>query len=210
MAGATLAVNGRRGILLNTGGANTDAWNRRTTLAHELAHALFDPKDHLSSLRVDPYEQLGRDCEAHHPHRPEEQRANAFAVEFLAPREAVRELVPDAARLTAEAVGQVMSRFGMGRAAARFHVGNARRGQIDLPPESSIHATPTDEQRAAEDFTRGFFPIETTPAPRRGRFAALTVQAFDAGLITDDTAAQHLGCTDREFTTNLDHLRRLA
>ena len=210
IAGASIAVKRRRGIVLNTMGANTNVWIRRTTLAHELAHLLFDPQNRLLSIRVDPYEQLDRDSEDSNPsQQAEEQRANAFAVEFLAPQEAVRELVP-VDRVTSEAVRRVMSTFGMGRAAARFHVWNSWYRQSDLPPESSIRASPTDEQRAAENFTQDFFPIESTPARRRGRFATLTAQAFDAGLITDDTAAQYLRCTQGEFDLHLDHLRQLV
>ena len=60
IAGATISSNGQRGIVLNVKGANTNVWIRRTTLAHELAHILFDPEEHLSSVRVDCYEQLKR------------------------------------------------------------------------------------------------------------------------------------------------------
>ena len=58
IAGATISASGHRGIVLNTRGANTNVWIRRTTLAHELAHILFDPEPQLSSVRVDSYEQL--------------------------------------------------------------------------------------------------------------------------------------------------------
>ncbi len=211
IAGATIASSGRRGIVLNTKGANTNVWIRRTTLAHELAHILFDPEDRLSKVRVDSYEQLGRDTEDKAQAQDQvEQRANAFAVEFLAPREAVKLLVPDVAGVTAEAIGNVMSTFGIGRAAARFHVGNAWWRQAELPPESSVHATPTDEQVAAEEFTQGFFPIRTTPEQRRGRFALLAVEASDAGLITADTAAQYLACSERELEGALPYLRGLG
>ena len=36
---------------------------RRTTLAYELAHILFDPEAKLESVRVDSYKQLERDTE---------------------------------------------------------------------------------------------------------------------------------------------------
>ena len=210
IAGATISSHGRRGIVLNVTGANTNVWIRRTTLAHELAHILFDPEAELSSVRVDSYEQLERDTKDDRSQDDVEQRANAFAVEFLAPREAVRQVVPNVAQVSAEAIGDVMSKFGIGRTAARFHVGNAWWGQAELPPESSIHATPTDEQRAAEDFTQDFFPIAVTPQQRRGRLALLAAEAVDAGLITADTAAQYLVCTEKEFTKALPYLRDLA
>ncbi|MCQ3804134.1 MAG: ImmA/IrrE family metallo-endopeptidase [Acidimicrobiia bacterium] len=210
IAGATISTSGHRGIVLNTKGANTNVWIRRTTLAHELAHILFDPEQRLSNVRVDSYEQMERNTKDVTPSLDEvERRANAFAVEFLAPHEAVRQLVPDVTHVSGEAVGKVQSRFGIGRAAARFHVGNVWYQQADLPPESSIHATPTHEQQAAEDFTQSFFPIDVTTDRRRGRFALLTTEAFDEGMITADTAAQYLGCTEEKFLDSLPHLLQL-
>ena len=144
IAGATISTNGRGGIVLNTRGANTNVWVRRTTLAHELAHILFDPEVKLAGVRVDSYEQLKRRVMEEGEMGPSqdvvEQRANAFAVEFLAPRGAVKQLVPDVAQVSSDAIGQVMSRFGIGRSAARFHVGNAWWQQAELPPENFIDA----------------------------------------------------------------------
>ncbi len=210
IAGATISSHDRRGIVLNVTGANANIWIRRTTLAHELAHILFDTEARLESVRVDSYQLMDRNTEDDGPHDEVEQRANAFAVEFLAPREAVKLLVPDVANVRAEAIERVVSKFGIGRVAARFHVGNAWYRQAELPSESSIRATPTDEQRAAEDFTLDFFPIPGTPEQRRGRLAVLTVEAVEAGLITSDSAAQYLGCSEQEFESALPHLRNLA
>ena len=210
IAGATVSVSGRRGILLNTSGPNTNVWIRRTTLAHELAHLLFDPDERLKSVQVDGYEEMQRNAEeTGGPQDDIKQRANAFAVEFLAPRESVRQL-SDVAAVTALTIQTVMSRFGIGRTAARNHVGNAWHGQAELPPESSIRAVPTDADRAAESFTQDFFPIEGTTGRRRGRFAVLVAEAVEAGLITADTAAQHLACSEREFEKALPYLLDLT
>ena len=64
IAGATIASNGQRGIVLNVEGANSNVWIRRATLAHELAHILFDPEEHLASVRVDRYDEVARDAQA--------------------------------------------------------------------------------------------------------------------------------------------------
>lgn len=40
IAGATLSINGMRGILVNTKGNNGNVWVRRFTIAHELGHLL--------------------------------------------------------------------------------------------------------------------------------------------------------------------------
>ena len=103
-----------------------------------------------------------------------------------------------------------MSEFGIGRAAARYHMRNAWYGQAELPPEYSIGATPTDEQKAAEDSTQDFFPIKETPVQRRGRFAMLVAEAARSGLITADTSAQYLACREEEFEKALPHLLDLA
>ena len=59
IAGATISSHGRRGIVLNTDGANSNVWIRRATMAHELAHILFDPEEQLSNVRVDSYDEDG-------------------------------------------------------------------------------------------------------------------------------------------------------
>ena len=211
IAGATISSHGQRGIVLNVEGANSNVWIRRATLAHELAHVLFDPEEQLSHVRVDSYEEVARNAE--HGSRPPdivEQRANAFAVEFLAPRKAVMDIVASPAQVSAASIEGVMSRFGMGRAAARFHVGNAWWGQAELPAESAIRVAPTHEQQAAEDFTLDYFQPQATPAQRRGRFAVLTAEAVQAELITADTAAQYLACSEGELNDALPFLLELA
>ena len=116
IAGATIASNGLRGIVLNTKGANANVWIRRATLAHELAHILFDPDEQLESVRVDTYEQVERDARQESSSRDRvEQRANAFAVEFLAPASAIKEVIPAPANVTAAEIEAVMSAYGIGR-----------------------------------------------------------------------------------------------
>ena len=210
IAGATVSSHGRRGIVLNTAGANSNVWIRRATMAHELAHILFDPEQQLSNVRVDSYDEMARDAQngASSPDNVE-QRANAFAVEFLAPRDAVKKIVPSSAQVSTASIERVMSRFGIGRAAARFHVGNAWWGQAELPSDRDIRAEPTDEQRSAEDFTLDYFQPKSTPEQRRGRFAVLTAEAIDAGLITMDTGAQYLGCSVDDLSGAMPFLRSL-
>ena len=210
IAGATISSHGQRGIVLNTAGANSNVWIRRTTMAHELAHILFDPEQQLSNVRVDSYDEVARNAE-HGAPSPDsvEQRANAFAVAFLAPQEAVKSIVPHPAQVSAASIEHVMSRFGIGRTAARFHVGNAWWGQAELPPDRDIRAEPTDEQRSAEDFTLDYFQPKSTPEQRRGRFAVLTAEAIDAGLITIDTGAQYLACSVDDLSGAMPFLRSL-
>ena len=62
IAGATISVTDGvetwRGIVLNLKGANENPLVRRATLAHEIAHLLFDPDEYLDTVRVDTYEAL--------------------------------------------------------------------------------------------------------------------------------------------------------
>ena len=210
IAGATISSHGQRGIVLNTAGANSNVWIRRTTIAHELAHILFDPEQQLSNVRVDSYDETARNAEHGGPSPDSvEQRANAFAVEFLAPRTAVKSIVPSPAQGSPASMERVMSDFGIGRAAARFHVGNAWWGQAEHPPERDISAEPTDEQRSAEDFTLDYFQPKSAPEQRRGRFAVLTAEAIDTGLLTIDTGAQYLACSVDELSGAMPFLRSL-
>ena len=84
-----------RGIVLNAEGRlNNDVGIQRISLAHQLAHLLFDSDDHLGKVRIDTYNT--NECNPEEPLFKDsvEQRAAAFAIEFLAPREQVRPHVP--------------------------------------------------------------------------------------------------------------------
>lgn len=207
VAGATVDTLGDRGILLNASGQNENVWVRRATLAHELCHFLFDPEDILRSVCVDSYENSEADPERSLDTDFAEQRANAFAVAFLAPPSEVRRIVPGT--ITAEGVERVMSAFGIGRVAAHYHVWNANYRNYDPLPVNSVHITPTDEQIAAENFTLDYFRPSSTPLMRRGRFAYLVAAAVDSGMISDDTAAQYLFCSINEVREHLNFLLQL-
>ena len=212
ISGATVAAtdshgNEHRGIVLNVKGHNENVWARRITLAHELGHLLYDPDDRLERIRVDSYD--GND------HNPEnaggqidyvEQRANAFAVAFLAPLDAVRSIAPaphPGDRITGKAVSQIMSHFGLSLTSARYHVSNAHYRQYDTPSHNDIPSTwPSDEWRGAEDFTADYFPIEDTPIQRRGRFAGFVAAATESKLISEQTAAAYLSCGIEDLRNN--------
>ena len=212
IAGATVAVaeeNGReyRGIVLNTIGQNQNVWIRRATLAHELGHLLYDPEDHLGSIRVDTYDTHDSDPQGRHGDYVE-QRANAFAIAFLAPLNAVRGIAPTP--ITSGSVSEVMKHFGLSLTSARFHVSNAHYRQYDVPSFSDIPETrPGDDWRASEDFTADYFPIAQTPIQRRGQFAGVVAVGHEHGLIRDQTAAAYLGCNVREFRSSLGAIRSI-
>ncbi len=211
IAGATVAVldgdgRERRGIVLNTAGQNENVWVRRATLAHELGHLLYDPDDKLEKTRVDSYEANAANPEIGHSTDCVEQRANAFAIAFLAPNDEARRLAPP---ISGESVSSVMRHFGISLTSARFHLKNVNYGEFPAPDEIP-ETWPSDEQRSAEDFALGYyFPISDTPIQRRGRFAGLVAAGYDNNLISDHTAAAYLGCGVDEFAGAAESLMGL-
>lgn len=200
IAGATIAVSDSqhedvRGIVLNTVGANENVWVRRATLAHELGHLLFDPIQRLNQIQVDTYESNEMDPQGGSIDYVE-QRANAFAISFLAPMEAVRELTPTPLR--SESIRNVMSTFGISHTAARYHTFNSHYRKYPLPQDQPTLG-PSDEQTAAENFTLDYFPISHTPIVRRGRFCAVVNASYEQGYISIDSAAKYMCCNRKEY-----------
>ena len=209
IAGATITTKGFnggevRGFVLNTIGDNSNVWVRRATLAHELGHILHDPSQELKELRVDSYTgtlanpELGSGDYV-------EQRANAFAIAFLAPLESVRDMTPTP--IAAEAVGEVMQTFGISHTAARYHVFNAHRRQDQLPDHVELPG-PSEEWLTAEDFTLDYFPVRSVPFQRRGRFAGLVAECFRRRMLSSYTAALYLGCSEDEFLDNVGDIQQ--
>ena len=204
IAGATISVSDGdetcRGIVLNLKGDNENALVRRATIAHEIAHLLFDPEEYLNKVRVDTYEGLESDPSrvlfvADNANYRVEQRANSFAISFLAPMERVRDMARPP--FPAEDVSRVVSKYGISVTAASYHVVNASFQNADppwgVPPDNG------GDWKGVENFAVDFFPIYSTPITRRGRFAGLVVKACRRGLISTESAAEYLCCSANEF-----------
>ena len=194
-----------RGVILNTAGDNENVWMRRATIAHELGHLLFDPYDKLENVRVDPYNQSQADPEAQDIDHVE-QRANAFAIAFLAPLDQVRRLAPFP--FSRESIVNVMQTFGISRTAARYHISNAHYRQNEVP-HFELNEPPSDELKGAESFTGDFFPLKNTSLQRCGRFAGLVARAVDEGYISEHTASLYLQCSVPEFRERSGSLREI-
>ena len=210
IAGATVSTTDEvgsaiRGVVLNTVGENEKVWIRRATLAHELGHLLYDPDISLDNVRVDSYADSRKDPESRSADYVE-QRANAFAIAFLAPNEAVRK--DTQAPFSEESIAHVMRKYGISHTAARYHISNCHYRQHAVPTGIDS-ATPSDEQRAAENFTVDYFPIPDTPDQRRGRFAGLVLECYQKGLISGDTCALYLGCSVDDFQEHIGSLREI-
>lgn len=210
IAGATVMSrdeNGKeaRGVVLNTAGDNQNVWIRRATLAHELGHLLYDPNERLDNLRVDYYENSQANAQADAPDYVE-QRANAFAIAFLAPNDAVRQSAP--APVSGESVSSTMREFGISHTAARSHIYNCHYHSFAVPEGSGV-IYPSDEWTAAENFATDYFPIADVPEHRRGRFAGLTAAAHEERLITSDTGARYLSCGIDDFREKFAQIKSL-
>jgi Zn-dependent peptidase ImmA (M78 family) len=192
-AGATVASGSRRGIAINLLGDNERAVMRRMTMAHELAHLLWDPDDRLQKLVVDRYDQItpgiGDDSgQLDHV----ERRANAFAIEFLAPADAILEQFEKDGR-GPTALQNIILRFGVSKTAIARHLKNASHNQIDVAGEK-VGDISFDEWEARELLAVPVFNPSTVPTSRQGRFAYYVLKAFEENLISDDTAASLYGC----------------
>lgn len=201
-AGATIANGSIRGIVVNESGMNANVWVRRLTMCHEVGHLLWDPDSRLEKLKVDQYADLevsALDQRAD----PVEARANAFAVAFLAPQQGVLQIANSCQGDPTETVTQVMLKYGISAAAAKHHVYNVAGLQTAQLHSSSL-PTPANDWVSAEDMSIAFFPIDTTPITRRGKFAWFVAKALASGLITDDTAASYLKCEKGEISEHLN------
>ncbi len=204
IAGATISVTDgnetRRGIVLNLMGGNENPLVRRATIAHEIAHLLYDPEEYLNKVQVDTYDGLASDprhalAVADIKGYRIEQRANSFAISFLAPIENVRDMAQPP--FTPEDVSRVVSKYGISVTAASYHVVNASHQKEDPPWD--VPADNGDDWRGVENFAVDFFPISSTPITRRGRFARLVVRAFRKGVISAESAAEYLCCSVDEL-----------
>lgn len=208
LAGATVAVDGQRSIVVNAAGPNSNPWIRRATIAHEVGHLLWDPEQRLNHLKVDAYADLEESYTRHQD--VVEARANAFAIAFLAPpREVIRIF---SAHLAEPNVGlrTVMEHFGISRSAAKFHIlnsyNNAGRPLYSGLDLVRCDASATNDWIVRENMTLDWFPIHTTPLSRRGYFAACVVEAERDGQISSNTAASYLRTTEAIFESSRDTL----
>jgi Zn-dependent peptidase ImmA (M78 family)/transcriptional regulator with XRE-family HTH domain len=196
IAGATVANGNARGIVVNTEGSNSNIWVNRATIAHELGHLLWDPDQSLKSLLVDTFTDV--DEPVHIKHDPVEARANAFAIEFLAPRAPALEIFrgfPD----KKAGLRAVMEHFGVSFTSARYQIWNALDRRVPLETFAVDNTDPTEDWEGKERLAVDFFKPSTVPESRRGYFAALVVRALKTNLISTDSAAMFLKCSKAEI-----------
>jgi hypothetical protein len=135
-----------------------------------------------------------------------EIRANAFAAEFLAPQEAVKTVFMGY-QSHGEGLIAVMETYGISFTSAKWQVANALKINPSDIDASGVNISPSAEWAAGENFTADYFPIESAPICRRGRFAYVLIKAVESGSITSDTAAASLGCDEKEFLEKMQSVR---
>jgi len=161
----------------------------RVYLAHELCHALFDPSAGGLHIVIDV--TLDRKAQA------AEQRARAFAAEFLLPREGVRQMTDLPGQLLGpsaalDLIARVRNRFGTPHPIAANHLCNQGLIAVDLREELAARGS-TFTERPPE------MTLPETDAPSMF-VTQLAGRAHGDGFITDSEARVILG---------LDHLAPL-
>jgi hypothetical protein len=190
---------------VNIDGLNQNVWVRRATIAHELGHLLWDPDQHLRSLLVDTFADL-QDQPPQLKHDVVEARANAFAIELLAPREGALEIYNSHGGSEA-GLRAVMEFFGVSFTSAKFQLWNALERKSTLDSFVVNDVEPTDDWKGRESFTNDFFKPKEVPLSRRGLFAWYVIEAMRQKLISIDSAASYLCCSQEELRINEQLIR---
>lgn len=210
-AGATVVNGEQRGVAVNTDGENRNVWVRRMTLSHELGHLLWDPQERLKHLHVDRYDSIATSYTSNAD--VIESRANAFAVSFLIPPDAVKEIIRNFGDSTAQ-VSEIMNTYGVGAAAAKYHLSNiSKQWGVEIDVSNINYSdlpSPTETWNAQEDWTVDFFPAPGVSVSRRGKFSGLVAFALKQGKITPDTAGSWLGVEPAELHMHCDDIINLT
>ncbi len=194
IAGATVQSGEDRGIVINIKGKYFNTWSNRLTIAHELGHLLWDPDQELETLIVDQSEGLSEAPWSTNVRV--EQRANAFAIEFLAPQSVIKDRFSGDIH-PPDDIYDYMVEFGVSFTAAKYHMWNATHRVWNLADITSKTVKPPEDWEAREGFLTTYIPSKELDGAvrmnRRGRFLAYVVDARRCRLISDDTAALYLG-----------------
>ena len=201
ISGATVQLGQDRGIVVNIKGNQHNPWSARLTIAHELGHLLWDPDQELNALIVDRNAMFSTAPWSTSTYV--EQRANAFAVEFLAPRSVVKSRYP-VCEGPPENIYEFLNEFGVSFTAARYHIWNATGRVWNLPDIRTKEVDASADWDGRESYLTTIVPyLDVTsggfPTNRRGQFLAYVIDAERDKLISEDTAALYLGIERRQL-----------
>jgi Zn-dependent peptidase ImmA (M78 family) len=178
---------------------------RRYRLAHELCHILFDRHASEALQTLDRFDRGLIDKPA------VERRADAFAIQLLAPQEAFIRLWNANERASVvERLGTCMQHFGIGFQAAcghaeRLHLLDRSEVATDLPTTDPTKWTDAEQQPGERD-SEAFAPLSVE---RRGALLTLTLRALTDRQISRSRALELLDIDGAALDANLDRWCRL-
>ncbi len=178
----------RPAILVNLIEGRESWWRTRVSLAHEMCHILYDSRTIARPYLISPQGELqGRkEWAIVDRFRGLERRANAFAVHFLAPSAAIREVVRGLAPDSEQAIAAVCASFGIGRTVAVRRLGHEYR----ISEEAQNHLI---ERGSDTAHAKSHPDAAIEPGLRRGRLARLVGRGLDAQKLGAVAARAFLG-----------------
>lgn len=202
IAGATVSLHGCRGIVLNSKFRDGDVATFRFTMAHELAHILWDGDDYLDNLIVDSFQSLKKPFSTRHTTTYKsrakdfyiEARANAFAAEFLAPRKAAFPFYSTNKQKTKNKISGVMENFGVGYHCAKHQIENHMNG-IKIRDDESFPED-MDPTRCWVSSERKSYAADLAniKLSRGSAFSEVVVRSLINKIITEGLALSYLDC----------------
>jgi hypothetical protein len=174
-------------VLVNLIGGGGCFWRTRMTLAHELAHLLFDSSHGWALFSPHgPFLRRPRgwrwqlfkgfdDIEVH---------ADAFAACFLAPADGVRRSVGPHDPTSEVAIAAVGATFGVGRTVAInrlqhvFNLSHEQRIEMESRSRSSYQADSSDRVEAGIGIRGGLLPQLVAEALRHGRISRVRAREY--------------------------------
>lgn len=160
------------------------------TLAHELGHVLADDGDKIS---------LERDLRAT---SPSERLANAFASEFLLPKDEVFELAAQSENRVSETAARLMDRCDVSYETSIYRLHNlglinaSQRDHMKSVPRSSLIDSLQDEELKSELISRSNSLGERVVLPTR--LLLVLLDAFNDGKVSANPIASILGVDPKE------------
>ena len=182
------------GIVLNSTGDNLGVWDMRVNLARELGRVLLGEQSPVDRIRMNSYWNV--QGKGNSPFDETDERADAFALAFLAPLEAVKERVP--LPVLPEHISGVMRHFGMSEWAARKRIESCYSGEAGMPLDRII-VEPPEDQIGSENVVIPGALLCGVKECRSGGFTTVVMDSLDKRLISKDTAALYLGCSQSDL-----------
>lgn len=196
------AENGEHGITMHdpqhnltviAAATTTNPMRQRSSLAHELAHALFQ------DWNTPATERPSRETS------PEETRANAFARHFLIPELGLKDLFTDVSPvLDLEDLSRVVQRFQVSPSIAAIALHSA--GLIDHRKKREWMGLTTPNLAIRFGWIGDYRVLQNRsqqPRPPQ-KLVARAIRGYELGAVTSQTVATLLGTTKQQVEAEFD------